>query len=340
MRDRTPPTDPESPDAHMDDDGVGQEVRRTLAEVAPWAVSILAHLVLVVLALFLVWTTVLHEEEKPWSGEVSLTDPPQVAPVFDPQPERSEQESRPRTTPTPQVEPVPNPQLPDPGTTRPFVPAPNTPFGPQSRFDGEGPDGGPTSGMLGSVGRKTVFVIDASGSLIDTFPLVVNELKRLLVELARSEEARSANPANRGRQPFAYALVFFRDGEVLVQDRRGLRTAESDAVGRSVDWLDRVSPGGSTSPLPAIELALSYNPDTVILLSDNITGHGIHELNADDLVDRVLDVRGDRRIVINTVQFIYPDPQESYGARGTLERLAEQTGGSYRFVSDRELNLR
>ena len=157
---------------------------------------------------------------------------------------------------------------------------------------------------------------------------------------AEGERDRATDPDRQHEEPFEYALVFFRNGEVLVQDRRGLRSAEHDTVSRSVDWLDQVHPGGATSPLPAIELALSYQPDTVTVLSDNITGHGQYELNADDLVARVLQVRGNRRVTINTVQFIYADPLEQLGQPGTLRRLAEETGGRYSFVTDRELNLR
>lgn len=339
MPHRTPPTDPTSPEAPIDDASVGEEVRRTLAEVAPWAVSILAHLVLVVLALFLVWSTVLHEEEKPWEGEMSITDSPLISPVDSEVIEPTEDTARPRTDPILQERPV-DPTIRNPGLDQPLaMPVPALP-GPPSFTDGPGDLAGPGNPMLGNVGRQTVFVIDASGSLIDTFPLVIHELKRLLHDLDRAEQERQADPARRGQKPFAYAVVFFRDDEVLVQDRRGLRTADPEAVGRSVRWLDGISPGGSTSPLPAIELALTYHPDTIIILSDNITGRGISELDADHLVDRVLDARGDRRITINTVQFLYPDPQEAFGGTGTLRRLAEETGGTYKFVSDRELNLR
>ena len=323
-----------------DDEGIAAEVNKTLVELSPWAISVAVHLLLVVAAVFLVWSTVLTQEEEPWSGEAAIHKAPQFEYVETKSELPSEVASRTSTTPVIPNQPTPSPILPTPGAGQPFIPAQQGQPGPP--FIGEGPDDGPgpDSDIFGKVDRKTVFVIDASGSLIDTFPIVVNELKRLLSDLARAERDRATDPDRQREEPFEYALVFFRNGEVLVQDRRGLRSAELDTVSRSVDWLDQVHPGGATSPLPAIELALSYQPDTVTVLSDNITGHGQYELNADDLVARVLQVRGNRRVTINTVQFIYADPLEQLGQPGTLRRLAEETGGRYSFVTDRELNLR
>ncbi|XAL98648.1 hypothetical protein OT109_13795 [Phycisphaeraceae bacterium D3-23] len=344
MPERTNPAQrPETPEISQENDSIGQEVGKTLAEIAPWAVSIFAHMVLVLLAVFLVWTTVLDEQDPPHQVQASFPQDDLMRPVIDPNPQPSEAEAARATAPILSQQNDPEPIMPrDIGLGETDLPNLRIEIGPYSEFDRNrkpGP-GTPGSPILGPTGRQTVFVIDASGSLIDTFPLVVNELKRLLVQLARAEQARLADPAQRNETPFAYSVVFFRDGEVLVEDRRGLRTAGNEAVDGSLAWLDTVSPGGATSPLPALELAMSYGPDTVIVLSDNITGHGIHELSAQTLIDRVLDARGGRRITINTVQFIYPDPQTAYGGKGTLERLADETDGAYRFITDRELNLR
>ena len=337
----TPPMD----DAHDDavDDGIAGEVSRTLGEIAPWAISIVAHVVLVLLAVFLVWTTVLVQEEEPWAGESSLMKFPPIEHVDFEVLEESDAQASAATSPIlPQVL-TENPNLLESiglGDTALVLPIHQ--IGPTNPNPGDGDGDGiiNSSPIFDPVGRQTVFVIDASGSLIDTFPMVVHELKRFLSLLDRAEQERQSDVTRRNERPYSYSVVFFRDGEVLVQDRRGLRPANRDTVTRTSAWLDGISPGGSTSPLAAIELALSYQPDTLVVLSDNITGHGIHELNANSLVDRILRVRGSDSTVINTVQFLYPDPQEAYGQKGTLQRLADETGGAYRFVTDRELNLR
>jgi len=340
---KRPPHVPSPSEYEDDDEGIGLEVRRTLAELSPWAISVAVHLLLVVAAVFLVWSTVLQEQDEPWTGEAAIFKTPDINYQL-PEPEPAAEDANdPTTKPTFDSDPSPQPIISPIGSGQPIAgldllrrDQPTLP-----NLDPDRPRvGPPPSGIFGELDRETVFVIDASGSLIDTFPLVIGELKRLLAQLAVAERERLADPRRQNEPPFAYAVVFFRDGEVLTQDRRGLRVAESDAVARSIAWLDRVSPGGSTSPLPAIETALGYHPDTVIVLSDNITGHGQFELNADDLIGRVLQVRGDRRVTVNTVQFLYPDPLEQLGRPGTLRRLAEETGGAYRFVTDRELNLR
>ena len=43
---------------------------------------------------------------------------------------------------------------------------------------------------------------------------------------------------------------------------------------------------------------------------------------------------------INTIQFLNEDPLATVGRRGTLRRIAEETGGTHKFISERDLNLR
>ena len=102
---------------------------------------------------------------------------------------------------------------------------------------------------------------------------------------------------------------------------------------------------GSAHVESAITQALSYKPQLVILLSDNLTGGGQgatqHELMQDDLLKLIhKHNKANPPAKINTIQFLYEDPLVRQGLQGTLDRIAEETGGESRFMSQRDLNLR
>ena len=133
-------------------------------------------------------------------------------------------------------------------------------------------------------------------------------------------------------------------GETLIElPPQGLTKATNDHVTRSIQWLlpssHNIEPGGSGNPLPALRRALGYKPDLIFLLSDNITGQGIYAINQQKLLNEI-ERANTGAAKINTMQFIYPDPLALQGGRGTLERIAEQTGGLYSFISRERLNLR
>ncbi len=168
-------------------------------------------------------------------------------------------------------------------------------------------------------GRKTVYVIDCSGSLIDTLPFALTELRRAIASL---DAQRS------------YAVVFFNGSGVIEAPPRGMVRAIDEAKDTTLGWLapdkHNVAAIGKADPLPAIQRALAYEPDTVILLSDSITGL------RDPLGDRrrlvTLIEPSAERTVFHTIQFVDADPTAAPGRVGTLELLAQMTGGRYRHL--------
>ena len=182
-------------------------------------------------------------------------------------------------------------------------------------------------GLRTTDARHIVYLIDASGSMIPTLDVVVDEL-------ARSLEALS------DRQTFA--ILFFQDGKVLAAppgDR--LAPATAAARNKALTWTDKnVIPQGRSDPVAAFEQALALRPDVIFLLSENITGSGEFEIDQADLLSRLdglnpADRTGHRPARINCVQFLSPDPLE------TLRRIAERHGGpgGYRFLEPAELGL-
>ncbi len=168
-------------------------------------------------------------------------------------------------------------------------------------------------------GQRSVYLIDASGSLIDTLPFAIEEVRRSVLTLEPEQ---------------AYAVVFFAGDNVFEAPPMGLQPADPVSTERTAAWLDpalqNVHAAGRTDAVRALAHALSYEPDTVFLLSDGITG--LHDPDGDRrrLVDLIKRLKQSSRF--HTVQFIDPDPTAAPGRMGTLELLATLTGGQHRFV--------
>lgn len=121
----------------------------------------------------------------------------------------------------------------------------------------------------------------------------------------------------------------------------GMKKADERVKARRTAWLNDgpVIPSGQANPTEAIRLALSYKPQAIFLLSDDITGRGRHGIDQRRLL-AAIEQHNTSRTAIYTIQYIYPDPLERYGLKPTLRLIAERTGGEYKFLHARELGLR
>lgn len=311
---------------------VGEEVGATMIAMMPWAISVLFHAGLVLLAIFIVWSTIVNvEEEEVIVPLVNLSATPGV-PLEVTQRQKMKKESSSR-----KVSKVTKPEKTslvksrvDMKTTLIGVTgasgAKGTPFGANI-----GVGSGFKTSFFGSGGnaRRIAFLVDASGSLIDTLPFVILELKRTIQKLSEKQ---------------AFTVIFFQGDSVIEVPPSGLKKATGETKTRVSEWIDpsqhNVHAGGKTNPLKAIQTALRYRPQLLFILSDNITGSGQYQINQDRLITEI-ERANKSKTKINTIQFLYPDPLSNVpGKRGTLELIAERTGGIYKFVDARELNIR
>jgi hypothetical protein len=182
-------------------------------------------------------------------------------------------------------------------------------------------------GLTSSNAKHVVYVIDASGSLIATLQVVLQELARSLDTLSQEQQ---------------FSIIFFQQDRALVVPPGKLLPATEAEKARALQWIRQsVIPAGNSNPVPALERALSLRPDVIFLLSDNITGAGQYEVDQRDLLkalDRLnpRDGRSGRRPTqINCIQFLDPDPLD------TLALIAAEHGGrdGYKFLDRRELGL-
>jgi hypothetical protein len=183
-------------------------------------------------------------------------------------------------------------------------------------------------GLSTSNARRIVYVIDASGSMIRTLPIVLDELRRSLERL---------DPLQ------SFGILFFQGNRaVAARGARRLVPARPDEIDRQLAWIDEnVIPEGRSNPVSALQAAIDLEPDVIFLLSENITGSGEFEIDADELLRRLdaMNPRegadGRRAVTINCIQFLDPDPLD------TLRRIANEHGGpgGYKFLDRAELGL-
>jgi hypothetical protein len=183
-------------------------------------------------------------------------------------------------------------------------------------------------GLRATNARRIVYVVDASGSLVGSFPQVIEELRRSMMKL---------DP----RQNFG--IIFIQRGEALTVPPGGtLQPATPERLAEAMQWVDaKVVPTGRSNPLAAVEAALALKPEIVFLLSADITGAGEFEISERKLLDELDRLNpkdpstGRRPVRIQCVQFLDPDPV------GTLERIASEHGGAdgYRYLGRSELGL-
>ncbi|MEM1028260.1 MAG: hypothetical protein AAGJ38_09275 [Planctomycetota bacterium] len=259
--------------------------------LVPWAISLLAHAGLVIVAIFVVWSVqqVLDDDEV-IVPLVTLSDTPGT-------PLEVEVVQRLETqTPAMAAPPVPEPvpmelelelDLALPGIGEPMAaeaPSFELNLNDAAEFD---------TNFFGSGGnaKNIVFVLEADGSIISDYPQIVDELAKSLRDM--SEKQR-------------FGVIVFDGEDTKEVPPRGLKRATGDAKGQTIAWLRdtrNVQNMGSGDPVKALERAFRLEPDLIYLLSQNLynPGRGRHEVQKETIVDSV--AKRSRGIRVNTIEF-------------------------------------
>ncbi len=313
-----------------DQPSVGEEVNATLMSLLPWGISIIFHAGLVLLAVFIVWSTVTSvDEEEVIVPVIRLSQTP-GAPLQMKTTQRVQRTSSAarrsvsRSTATSTA-------------LRSTVDTRNTLIGVTGGSAGKAsPFGTDVAGAgqfktsffgAGGNARRIVFLVDASGSLIAELPFVILELKKTIQQLSEKQ---------------SFTIIFFQGDSVIEVPPRGLKKADAQTKQRVTDWIDtsnhNIVAVGKSSPIKALRTALRYKPQLLYLLSDNITGEGRYEVDQRRLL-REIEEANKSNTKINTIQFLYHDPLTEFGLKGTLELISNRSGGVHRFVPESELGI-
>ena len=164
---------------------------------------------------------------------------------------------------------------------------------------------------ISAKGRRFAYIVDRSGSMSQSGKMSV--AKR---ELAQSIQSLPDYAH--------FYVVLFSSGIVEPSTQNGWTQARRTMVTRFIAWLNGsrdAEPTGGTQPRPAFVqiFSLDVRPDVIYFLTDgeisNFTAEEVAQMNGNG-----------RRVVINTIAFGDPTSQD------LLKRIAEQSGGVYRFV--------
>lgn len=291
-------------------------------------------------------TFTLPPEPQPAAAPAPEPEPVPPPPAPEPEPE-PEAEARPEPQPAeiadevPEVrarEPEPAPPRPAP---RPAVPAVRGPVATSPPPARPSPAPATFAGVTGPRAERIVYLVDASGSMASSLPIVLAELDRSVSRLNASQSFqvvvfREPPPPAPGRDASAALEVFGGSALTLLpatdEQKRRLRT-----------WLAGIQPAGRSDPREALVAALSLKPELVFLLTRSIRRSGPDSewaggnravLESLDRLNPFDPATGRRPVVIKAIQFIDEDPTGLLKAIGALHGDGP---GSYRVMHIDEL---
>ena len=314
---------------------------RRVGRSIPWGVSIALHFALVISAAFIAWRITDSRDDTP--PLVVSFDEPAIAPaMLTPPTEQKKPDSEPAiqrvlappitesSAPAPQLPALPPPPpiaAPAVAQATPIVHIVQNPAARKVEF----------SGLGAADARDIVYVVDASGSMITSFPQVLAELRRSISKLHPTQRFQVfffRSPVNSapGQTAYVWRNVVSADSKPILIDatRRNKKAI--------FDWLNTISPKSMSNPLPALESALRLKPDAIFLLSSGATDPALLGASPEQVLaelDRLNPVRrsGRRRVVIQTIQILEADPLS------LLKRIAMAHSGQsgYKFISRDDL---
>ena len=163
--------------------------------------------------------------------------------------------------------------------------------------------------------RRIVYLVDASGSLVDSFPRVLNELN---LSIDRLEEDQ------------AFTAIFFGAEGVTEVPPVGLKWADPQTKRNARNWIDpdsgNVTAWGRGDLMEALQRATGYGADEIVILSDNLIGSRPSQQKIETLIDDITQVTEGKIEKINVMQFFSRDPKH------VLKTIAERFNGSYSLI--------
>jgi hypothetical protein len=163
-------------------------------------------------------------------------------------------------------------------------------------------------GIVGT-GKTFVYVLDCSDSMNDS-----DRFRRARDELVYSIEKL--------RPDQNFFVILYNDG-AMPMDADDPAPATPREFKRFRYWLEKAAPSGGTNPLPALEYALSFNPDAIYFLSDGeFEPIVIAALRDKNRKSKLMP----RRVPIHTIAFA------SQAGENQMKIIARTSGGKYRFV--------
>lgn len=191
--------------------------------------------------------------------------------------------------------------------------------GPLARFGQPGGGAiGPKGPVFGNGGnaRKIVFICDATGTMINKFASLKDQLAKAIAGLKPVQ---------------SFNVVFYYDGSKFsALDNNQLLPATPDNKRKAFAFLDGITTTGTTDPIPAIEVAFKMAPQLVYFLSDG----EFNNVKTYEEVTAAMDRSNkENKIKVNTILF---DGFEEKAAE-VMQSMSTKTGGKYVHVKESDL---
>jgi uncharacterized protein with von Willebrand factor type A (vWA) domain len=168
----------------------------------------------------------------------------------------------------------------------------------------EATDAAPEDAARGGKPRRVVFVIDASGSMINSFGAAKVELLK----------------AVRSLEPSQLFNVFVPQDERMNAFQQTLVPATPENVCEFITFLDRMTTTGTTNPIPSLQAALKLRPTVLWLITDG-------DFPDNNAVLQTIRQHNRGGCRINAVLMGPPGEQATSSFAGLLRTLADQNRG-------------
>lgn len=180
------------------------------------------------------------------------------------------------------------------------------PFGPHARAIGD------VSFLVKGRANKIVFLCDSSGSMMTKFDVLRVELRKAVDHLQPTQQ---------------FDIIFFAADKYIALDNQ-LQHALPETKRKAYDLLDKTAPHDTSDPIPGLRAAFAANPEMIFMLTDGDFP------NNQQVLDEIKKLSAGKRVVVNTIAFF--DRGEDY--EKLLKQIADETKGTFRFVTEQELN--
>jgi len=280
-----------------------------------WGTSVVLHAAVLILAAFFAWQS--YAVQPPFEYKSAVVAQSQKKTVKRPRPEnkmKDDETSRGKMVPRPSslVRHMENP-FPDVASNKMEVLEVIGVGGGGKDYgglEGLGTGSGRGSGFFGAGGeaRKIVYVVDRSGSMTDSIDYVKFELKRSIGELGEEKE---------------FHVIFYSSGPPVEMPTRRLVNATDRNKQLAFEFVDGVIAQGETDPSKALERAFEVKPELIYLLTDGEFDKTI--------VGLVKKLNAGGQVNVHTIGFLYRNGEL------VLKQIAEENGGNYKFVSEKDL---
>lgn len=338
----SPPPDQEGEQQEEEQPVEGEAVMGAMAFIMPWVISVFLHIGLFLIMLFIVMINVKTKIPENVIIPDAVLNPENPGGVMDPKTKELSRSQNEKRTVVKRYER--REDRVDQGETEQKIellaPSADGSQGADAELGLITQDsmGGPKSRFFGSGGNAyhVAYVVDRSGSMVDSFDEVRMEMLRSISRLKPVQD---------------FHVILFAGNRVIEGPKTALVSATIANKLETTRFLKKVMPAGQTTALPALKRAFSVlryadrrRPGKLIyLLSDGdfegVTGgspytgsDGTRYQGNEAVVRWLRDNNKDKQVYINTFLYNRKDPS----AVKVMTTVAKENGGRFTFVSPDE----